>query len=105
VKERRINKGCSRHLTGQQGRKTIFLEIERSIVRSAVVPKEKNNSAIWKICPLSEKEKDFISSLIAGEEWASGHRQVLSQKRNWIGSHLIREPLGTRGLKEGAVGQ
>jgi hypothetical protein len=67
-----------------------------------------NNSAIWNIAPL-QNGKDFITSLTAVEGWAWGYRWNFCAQREivleyWIGSHLIREPLGMSGLKEGAAG-
>jgi hypothetical protein len=61
---------------------------------------------------LLRKGKRFITSTAAGEKWVWGHlrfTEVLLPRRkiglvHWIGSHLIREPLGTIDLKKGAAG-
>jgi hypothetical protein len=58
--------------------------------------------------------EDFITSLIPGARWALGYRRILEVLPPWAegwngvvhgnGLHLMKEPLGTNGLKEAAEG-
>jgi hypothetical protein len=71
---------------------------------------EVHNGTIWKIRPPPKRKKTIIS-VAAGERWVRWH-QLLSEILlpmktalvHWNGPHLMKEPLGTSGLKEGAAG-
>jgi hypothetical protein len=91
-------------------KKNIGLEPERQVVRSAVGLKNMSKSAIWKFVSLLEGRRLYHQL----NSWGGGRGGIDCVRRfclqgeialeHWLGWNRIREPLGTRDLKEGAAG-
>jgi hypothetical protein len=70
-----------------------------------------NNSTFWKVRSPLKRKKTSSPAYQLGREGRGGtnsfwkfYSQTGTGLVHWIGSHLIRETLGTSSLKEGAAG-